>query len=66
MKLTFRTLPFDEDYMKDFDAKFTKSGENLTDETSNGTQWDDDCSWSEWYTAEDPVKGNCYIKGTCW
>ncbi|GAU27645.1 hypothetical protein TSUD_125910 [Trifolium subterraneum] len=58
MKLTFRTLPFDEDYMKDFDAKFTKSGENLTgeSETSNGTQWDDDCSWSEWYSAEDPVK----------
>ncbi|MCH82156.1 rab3 GTPase-activating protein catalytic subunit-like [Trifolium medium] len=56
MKLTFRTLPFDEDYMKDFDAKFTNSGENLTGETSNGTQWDDDCSWSEWYSAEDPVK----------
>ncbi|CAI8596976.1 unnamed protein product [Vicia faba] len=56
MKLTFRTLPFDEDYMKDFDAKMTKSRENLSGETSNGTQWDDDCSWSEWYSAEDPVK----------
>ncbi|XP_058764166.1 uncharacterized protein LOC131637585 isoform X3 [Vicia villosa] len=57
MKLTFRTLPFDDDYMKDFDAKMIKSRENLSGETSNGTQWDDDCSWSEWYSAEDPVKG---------
>ncbi|KAK7305454.1 hypothetical protein VNO77_43360 [Canavalia gladiata] len=55
MKLTFRTLPYDDDYMKD--AKISKSEENLTGETSNGTQWDDDCSWSEWYSAEDPVKG---------
>lgn len=51
MKLTFRTIPYDDD------AKITKSRENLTDEMSNGTQWDDDCSWSEWYSAEDPVKG---------
>jgi Rab3 GTPase-activating protein catalytic subunit len=21
-------------------------------------QWDDDCPWAEWYSAEDPVKGN--------
>lgn len=64
MKLTFRTLPYDEDYTKDFNAKSTKSGENLTVETSNGTQWDDDCSWSEWYSAEDPVKGNFYDVGS--
>jgi len=51
--------------MKDFDSKINKSEENLTGETSSGTQWDDDCSWSEWYSAEDPVKGNCYDKGTC-
>ncbi|XP_027337979.1 rab3 GTPase-activating protein catalytic subunit [Abrus precatorius] len=55
MKLTFRTLPYDDDYMKD--AKITQSGENLSGETSNGKQWDDDCFWSEWYSAEDPVKG---------
>ncbi|XP_057428857.1 uncharacterized protein LOC130722215 isoform X3 [Lotus japonicus] len=57
MKLTFRTLPYDDDYMKGFGEKITKSGENLTGEMSNGKQWDDDCSWSEWYSAEDPVKG---------
>ena len=55
MKLTFRTLPYDDDNMKV--AKISKSGES-TDEMSNGMQWDDDCSWSEWYSAEDPVKGN--------
>ncbi|KAL2568221.1 hypothetical protein AAZV13_18G054300 [Glycine max] len=55
MKLTFRTLPYDDDNIKD--AKISKSGENLTGEMSIGTQWDDDCSWSEWYSAEDPVKG---------
>lgn len=51
MKLTFKTPPYDED------AKITKYEENLTGEVSSGTQWDDDCSWSQWYSAEDPVKG---------
>ncbi|RDX95002.1 Rab3 GTPase-activating protein catalytic subunit [Mucuna pruriens] len=55
MKLTFRTLPYDDDNTKF--ANISKSGENLTGELSNGTQWDDGCSWSEWYSAEDPVKG---------
>lgn len=61
MKLTYRTLPCDDDYMKGFDTENTKSGENLTGQRSNGMQWDDDCSWSEWYSAEDPVKGNSRI-----
>ncbi|XP_047170869.1 rab3 GTPase-activating protein catalytic subunit isoform X3 [Vigna umbellata] len=55
MKLTFRTLPYDDDNMKA--AKISKSEENVTGEMSDGMQWDDDCSWSEWYSAEDPVKG---------
>ncbi|XP_027930589.1 rab3 GTPase-activating protein catalytic subunit isoform X2 [Vigna unguiculata] len=55
MKLTFRTLPYDDDNMKA--AKISKSEENVTGEISDGMQWDDDCSWSEWYSAEDPVKG---------
>ncbi|KAL1332510.1 hypothetical protein AAHE18_11G032800 [Arachis hypogaea] len=54
MKLTYRTLPCDDDYMKGFGGE--KSGENLSGEKSNGLQWDVDCSWSEWYSAEDPVK----------
>ncbi|XP_014489668.1 rab3 GTPase-activating protein catalytic subunit isoform X2 [Vigna radiata var. radiata] len=55
MKLTFRTLPYDDDNMKT--AKISKSEENVTGEMSDGMQWDDDCSWSGWYSAEDPVKG---------
>ncbi|XP_054818850.1 uncharacterized protein LOC129318225 isoform X2 [Prosopis cineraria] len=58
MRLTYRTLPYDDDdYIKGTDAGVTESGENPTGETSNRTQWDDDCSWSEWYSAEDPVRG---------
>ncbi|XP_019439248.1 PREDICTED: rab3 GTPase-activating protein catalytic subunit-like isoform X2 [Lupinus angustifolius] len=57
MKLTYKTLHFDDDYMKGFDAENNKSDEDLTGEASDMTQWDDDCSWSQWYSAEDPVKG---------
>ncbi|XP_027329176.1 rab3 GTPase-activating protein catalytic subunit-like isoform X3 [Abrus precatorius] len=57
MKLTYRTLPYDDDNIKGIDAQNSKSGENLTDETSNETWWDNDCPWSEWYSAKDPVKG---------
>ncbi|KAK7250977.1 hypothetical protein RIF29_33794 [Crotalaria pallida] len=57
MKLTYRTLPYDDNNIEDVDAHNAKSGENLTAETSNGTLWDNDCSWSEWCSAEDPVKG---------
>jgi Rab3 GTPase-activating protein catalytic subunit len=50
MKLTYKTLPYEDD-------------EQITETTESGgegrkkTQWDDDCPWSEWYSAEDPVKG---------
>lgn len=58
MRLTYRTLPYDDDdYIKSIDTGGTKSGENPNGEASNRTQWDDDCSWSEWYYAEDPVRG---------
>ncbi|KAI4305343.1 hypothetical protein L6164_028714 [Bauhinia variegata] len=58
MKLTYRTLPYDDDEdIKGTDAEITKAGESHFGETSSRTQWDDDCSWSEWYSAEDPVKG---------
>ncbi|KAK7289868.1 hypothetical protein RIF29_03864 [Crotalaria pallida] len=56
MKLTYKTLPYDDDYMKGFDAESTKSGKDLTGEASDVAQWDDDCSWSQWYSAEDLVK----------
>ena len=65
MKLTYRTLPYDDDNNKGIDFENTKSGENLTGETSNETLWDNDCSWSDWYSSEDPVKGKSYELGTC-
>lgn len=69
MRLTYRTLPYDDDDddaddMKGTDAEITKSVENPTGEISNKTQWDDDCSWSEWYSAEDPVRGKPEEVGT--
>lgn len=65
MRLTYRTLPFDDDDdIKGTNSEITNSGENPTGETSNRTQWDDDCSWSEWYSAEDPVRGKYEEVGT--
>ncbi|XP_014489855.1 rab3 GTPase-activating protein catalytic subunit isoform X4 [Vigna radiata var. radiata] len=57
MMLTYKMLAHDDYNMKAIDAQNTNSGENLTGETSNETLWDNDCPWSEWYSAEDPVKG---------
>lgn len=64
MKLTYRSLPHDDEVQGD-DPDVTESEMDLGGETHNRTQWDDDCPWSEWYSAEDPVKGsfilNCFI-----
>lgn len=59
MKLTYRTLPNDEDDdgVQENDADITEAGGSSRSETHNRTQWDDDCPWSEWYSAEDPIKG---------
>ncbi|KAG8380588.1 hypothetical protein BUALT_Bualt06G0031100 [Buddleja alternifolia] len=58
MKLTYRTPAYDdEDEMQEADADITESDENSESQTHLKKQWDDDCPWSEWYSAEDPVKG---------
>nr|KYP36355.1 Rab3 GTPase-activating protein catalytic subunit [Cajanus cajan] len=57
MKLTYRMLPYDDNNIKGIDTQNTKCEEILTSETSSETLWDKDCPWSEWYSAEDPVKG---------
>ncbi|KAL8129045.1 hypothetical protein V2J09_018200 [Rumex salicifolius] len=57
MKLTYRTLPDDGDYIRDVDAEKNEYGEETAGEPKRRSQWDDDCPWSEWYSAEDPVKG---------
>lgn len=58
MKLTYRTLPYDDDEeLQGADIEFTESAGNTGGEIRNKIQWDDDCPWSEWYSAEEPVKG---------
>ncbi|XP_074267812.1 uncharacterized protein LOC141591404 isoform X2 [Silene latifolia] len=63
MKLTYRTLPYnddgddDDDYMPEVEAEDMESSAKARGEVSHRSQWDEDCSWSEWYSAEDPVRG---------
>ncbi|KAL5580672.1 hypothetical protein UlMin_013114 [Ulmus minor] len=59
MKLTYRTLPSDDDYddVQRTDADITEGGASPGAATHSRTQWDDDCPWSDWYSTEDPVKG---------
>ncbi|PWA34295.1 hypothetical protein CTI12_AA620440 [Artemisia annua] len=57
MKLTYKTLPCDDDVeVLNSESEITESGQDSGGDTRNKLQWDDDCPWSEWYTAEDPVK----------
>ncbi|KAL7582915.1 hypothetical protein Lser_V15G42165 [Lactuca serriola] len=57
MKLTYKTLPYDEDNeVLNSESEITESGGDNGGDNRNKLQWDDDCPWSEWYTAEDPVK----------
>ncbi|KAJ8559459.1 hypothetical protein K7X08_003517 [Anisodus acutangulus] len=58
MKLTYRTLPFGEDDdVQEPEGGFSESGESPKSNHQNKTQWDDNCPWSEWYSAEDPLRG---------
>ncbi|XP_026439892.1 rab3 GTPase-activating protein catalytic subunit-like [Papaver somniferum] len=58
MKLTYRTPPDDDDIrMQGIDAEMTESEENHESNIRSKIQWDDDCPWTEWYSAEDPIKG---------
>ncbi|XP_073118917.1 uncharacterized protein [Henckelia pumila] len=58
MQLTYRTPIYnEEDEVQESEAEGTESGESLKSDNHGKTQWDDDCPWSQWYSAEDPVKG---------
>lgn len=58
MKLTYKSLPIDdEDDIQEIDAEVLGSDGSPKSNSHSKTQWDDDCPWSEWYTAEDPIKG---------
>lgn len=62
MKLTYQTHPFDDDDIRGVDSESNETRDHAEGETTNRSQWDDDCPWSEWYSAEDPVKGELVSK----
>ncbi|XP_068644228.1 uncharacterized protein [Aristolochia californica] len=57
MKLTYRTPPHEEDEDSAQTRESVESEENLEGKTRGRIQWDDDCPWTEWYSAENPLKG---------
>ncbi|CAM0152926.1 unnamed protein product [Urochloa decumbens] len=56
MKLTYRTPEYDYDN-ETLDSEATESLTENEVASHPRKQWDDDCPWAEWYSAEDPVKG---------
>ncbi|XP_011003571.1 PREDICTED: rab3 GTPase-activating protein catalytic subunit isoform X2 [Populus euphratica] len=57
MTSTYRTIHHDDDDLQSLGTEKEEHGDNHGNETRSRSQWDDDCPWSEWYSAEDPVKG---------
>ncbi|CAA7032325.1 unnamed protein product [Microthlaspi erraticum] len=61
MRLTYQTFPYDEeDEENDMDELMDDKADNAEhhgSESRNKVHWDDDCPWSEWYSAEDPLRG---------
>ncbi|KAG9453607.1 hypothetical protein H6P81_006511 [Aristolochia fimbriata] len=57
MKLTYRTPPHEDDDDSAQVREPMESEENSEGKTQGRTQWDDDCPWTEWYSAENPIKG---------
>ncbi|KAL9371261.1 hypothetical protein Peur_036401 [Populus x canadensis] len=57
MTSTYRTIHHDDDDLQSLGTEKEEYGGNHGSETRSRSQWDDDCPWSEWYSAEDPVQG---------
>lgn len=58
MKLTYRTPPYEsDDEIASIDPEDKESTEDTVIPNHTKTQWDEDCPWTEWYSAEDPVAG---------
>ncbi|KAJ0968675.1 hypothetical protein J5N97_021552 [Dioscorea zingiberensis] len=59
MKLTYKSPPFEDDEENTLEnvGPEDKSGEENDSYEHIKAQWDDDCPWAEWYSAEDPIKG---------
>lgn len=61
MKLMYRTLPYDEEEDVQTGDSEVKDSSTSDDNVRIKIQWDDDCPWTEWYSAEDPLRSKCSI-----
>ncbi|CAI0399895.1 unnamed protein product [Linum tenue] len=63
MKSTYRTFSHDDDEDDDYASAQGLNPQDIDGmgsprvDSHSRAQWDDDCPWSEWYSAEDPIKG---------
>jgi Rab3 GTPase-activating protein catalytic subunit len=61
MRLSYETPLYDYE-QEILESEIDDSVETKTNETTTSShikkQWDEDCPWTEWYSAEDPIKGN--------
>lgn len=59
MRLTYRThiSGHELEHHEENESRSTESSVSMESDLFNNRQWDDDFPWSEWYSAEDPVKG---------
>ncbi|XP_048628501.1 rab3 GTPase-activating protein catalytic subunit isoform X4 [Brassica napus] len=61
MRLKYQTFTSDEEDeesdMDEYMGDKADTEEHNGSESRNKVNWDDDCPWNEWYSAEDPLKG---------
>lgn len=59
MRLSYETPPYDYNQEEILESEIDDSVETETSASSRiKKQWDEDCPWTEWYSAEDPIRGN--------
>lgn len=62
MKLTYRSPPYEsDDEIDSVDPEVNESKGDIVSSNHIKTQWDDDCPWTEWYSAEDPIRGTFFL-----
>ncbi|KAF3331799.1 rab3 GTPase-activating protein catalytic subunit isoform X2 [Carex littledalei] len=58
MRLSYETPPYDYNQEEILESEIDDSVETETSASSRiKKQWDEDCPWTEWYSAEDPIRG---------
>lgn len=59
MRLSYETPPYDNNQEEILESEIDDSVETETSASSRiKKQWDEDCPWTAWYSAEDPIRGN--------